>query len=210
MKVGIHSNNKCSLRKIYNKISGFCTINPRVQEHDTWECSINWGQTIHTGCISSRNTAKGTLTQNIIPDYVTKGKWSSHYYVYELFGDGNSAGTRQIQRVVLDSLKDSQTRGRVLLEAASIDGGKTHPAGFYYKLGFRHTCEDFNIKLDKWLKAGGEKENSPWCDGNMYLPQENIMQCLTYGNTTYSLKDRLLIKSYMLRNKILFAVDNLR
>ena len=250
MKVGI--SNKCSLRRIYNKISGFCTKNPRVQGLDTWECSINWGQTIHTGCISSKNHSKGATAVGSIPEYyITKKKvhienkpeywtvkkngrgrpvkcdkdtqgakyhpeipahdeiwteWSEHYYVDELYGDGKGAGTRQLQKVVLNSLKDNQTRGRVLLDAASIDG-TTHPAGFYYKLGFRHTCEDFNIKLDKWLKAGGEKENSPWCSGNMYLPQENIMQCLTYGNTVYSLKDRLLIKSYMLRNKILFAIN---
>ena len=253
MKVGIDSGAKSSLRRIYNKISGFCTINPRVQELDTWECSINMGQIIHTGCISSKNHSKGATAVGSMPEYyITKKnvhienkpeywtvkkngrgrpvkcdkdtpgakyhpeipahdeiwtEWSEHYYIDQLFGDCNGAGTRQVQKVVLNSLKDSQTRGRVLLEAASIDGHKTHPAGFYYKLGFRHTCEEFNIKLDKWLKAGGEKENAPWCDGNMYLPQENIMQCLTYGNTAYSLKDRLLIKGYMLRNKILFAIN---
>ena len=252
MKVGINSGAKSSLRRIYNKVSGFCTINPRVQERDTWECSMTMGRVIRTGCISSKNHAKGAMAIGSMPDYYTlkrkvhieakpeywtaqkngRGRsvkcdkdtpgakyhpavpehdeiwteWSEHYYVEELYGDGNGAGTQQVQRVVLNSLRDSQTRGRVLLDAASIDG-RTHPAGFYYKLGFRHTCEDNNIKLAKWLKGGGKKKNAPWCSGNMYLPQENIMQCLTYGNTSYSLKDRLLIKSYMLRNKILFAIN---
>ncbi|MBP3820389.1 hypothetical protein J6G99_01935 [bacterium] len=135
--------------------------------------------------------------------------WSDYYLIQKIFGDGQGAGTAYVRGVVLKSLKDNQTRGKVLLEATCIDG-KTHPAGFYYKLGFRHTNEQFNIELEKWLKEGGKKENAPWCPGNMYLPRENIMRCLNYGNTTYSLKGKLLIKGYMLRNKILYAIDNLK
>lgn len=135
--------------------------------------------------------------------------WSKYYYIQKIVGNGHGGGTRDVQRVVLNSIKDSQTRGRVLLEAACIDG-KTHPAGFYYKLGFRHTNENFNTELAKWLKEGGKRENAPWCPGNMYLPKENILHCLYYGNTTYSLKDKILINRYMLRNKILYAIDNLK
>ena len=208
MKVCHYSGIKNSLRKTYQQMTNLWTTRPKIQELDTWESAINWEQIIHTGCISSKNHEKGKIATGLIPDYyIKKGNWSDHYYIDQLFGDNKGAGTRQVQKIVLQSLKDSQTRGRVLLEAASIDGYKTHPAGFYYKLGFRHTCEDFDLKLAKWLKEGGKKENAPWCYGNMYLPQENIMQCLTYGNTFYSLKDMLLIKSYMLRNKILFAID---
>ena len=135
--------------------------------------------------------------------------WSDYYHIQKILGDGQGAGTAQVRQVVLESLIDNQTRGKVLLEATCIDG-KTHPAGFYYKLGFRHTNEQFNIELEKWLKEGGKKENAPWCQGNMYLPRENILHCLYYGNVTYSLKDRLLIRGYMLRNKMLYAIDNLK
>lgn len=256
MKVGINSGIKSSLRRTYNKMTSLLTTRSKFHEIDTWESSINWEQIIHTGCISSKNHARGTMATGSMPDYYTtqrivhikakpeywtapkngRGRavkcdkdtpgavhhpekpahdeiwkdWSEHYYIDQLFGDGKGAGTRQVQDIVLESLKDPETRGRVLLEAASIDGHKSHPAGFYYKLGFRHTCDDGNIELAKWLKEGGKRENAPWCDGNMYLPQENIMHCLNYGNTAYSIKDRLLIKGYMLRNKILFAMDSLR
>ena len=135
--------------------------------------------------------------------------WSDYYYIEKIFGKGQKGGTHDVQRVVLNSLKDNETRGKVLLEAACIDG-KTHPAGFYYKLGFRHTNEKYNTELAEWLKEGGKRENAPWCDGNMYLPRENILHCLCYGNTTYSLKDRLLIKGYMLRNKMLYAIDKFK
>lgn len=254
MKVCINSGIKSSLHR--TKIADLWTIHPKFQECDTWEYSMSMGQIVHTGCISSKNHAKGGMATGSMPDYYTtqrkvhietkpeywtvkkngRGRavkcdkdtpgavhhpelpardeifkdWSEHYYIDQLFGDGKGAGTRQVQDIVLKSLKDPQTRGRVLLEAACIDGHKTHPAGFYYKLGFRHTREDDNIELAKWLKEGGKRENAPWCDGNMYLPQENIMHCLNYGNTTYSLKDRLLIKGYMLRNKILYTIDNLK
>ncbi len=135
--------------------------------------------------------------------------WSDYYYIQKIFGDGHGAGTSKVREVVLNSLKDSQTRGKVLLEATCIDG-KTHPAGFYYKLGFRRTDMESNIELEKWLKEGGKRENAPWCSGNMYLPRENILHCLYYGNPTYTLKDKILINGYMLRNKILYAIDKVK
>ena len=40
---------------------------------------------------------------------------------------------------------------------------------------------ELNIKLEEWLKNGGKRENSPFITGTMFLPKENIEQCLKYG-----------------------------
>ena len=68
----------------------------------------------------------------------------------------------------------------MLIDACCIDG-KTAPGGFYYKLGFRFTNPTENEACAKWLAAGGKRENAPFAVGMMYLPRENIEQCLKYG-----------------------------
>lgn len=103
-----------------------------------------------------------------------------HYHIGLLRSGGAGSGTKAVQRVVAKSLEDSRTAGRVTLDACCIDG-KTSPAGFYYKLGFRFQNQDLNIKLEEWLKNGGKRENSPFITGTMFLPKENIEQCLKYG-----------------------------
>lgn len=103
-----------------------------------------------------------------------------HYYVDELWSGGKNTGTNAIKNVVLKSLDDPQTQGRVLLEACSIDG-KTNPIGFYYKLGFRSVNPDTNADCAKWLAEGGKRKNAPRGCTKMYLPKENIQHCLNYG-----------------------------
>ena len=77
------------------------------------------------------------------------------------------------------SLQDSRTNGRVTLQSDIIDG-KTSPSGFYYKLGFRFSDESKNDIMKKWLEQGGKKESSPMITGFMFLPKENIHNCLNY------------------------------
>ena len=67
----------------------------------------------------------------------------------------------------------------MLIHADVIDG-KTSPAGFYYKLGFRFVNNDNNKVLQNWIEKGGSKEKSPMLTGMMYLPSENIRHCLNY------------------------------
>lgn len=103
-----------------------------------------------------------------------------HYYIDELWSQGKNTGTNAIKDVVMQSLDDPQTQGRVLLNACCIDG-KTDPTGFYYKLGFRSTNPYTNNECAKWLAEGGKRENAPCMGGTMYLPRENIQHCLNYG-----------------------------
>lgn len=102
------------------------------------------------------------------------------YHIDMLWSGGAGSGTKSVQQVVARSLEDPRTTGRVTLDACCIDG-KTSPAGFYYKLGFRFQNQDLNIKLEEWLKNGGKRENAPFITGTMFLPKENIEQCLKYG-----------------------------
>mgnify|MGYP006872972334 CR=1 FL=1 len=103
----------------------------------------------------------------------------AHYFVSYLWSDGKREGTKHIQEVVSKSLKDSRTDGRVILDAQMIDG-KTSPAGFYYKLGFRFANNTYNKILANWLKRSGKKFDAPSVTGVMYLPEEYIEHCLRY------------------------------
>lgn len=101
------------------------------------------------------------------------------YYIDHLFSHGKGQGKNAIKLVVTESLNNPQTQGRVTLHADIIDG-KTSPAGFYYKMGFRSTNKANNQELEKWLAMGGKRENAPMLGGIMYLPKENILHCLNY------------------------------
>ena len=116
------------------------------------------------------------------PEYYIKNNdfLKPHYYIEELWSRGKGTGTKAIQDVVRKSLQDPETEGRVVLQASKIDK-KTYPAGFYYKLGFRTDHNETNAILENWLKDGGKRENAPKIDTMMYLPKENIEQCLNYG-----------------------------
>lgn len=103
-----------------------------------------------------------------------------HYHIDELWSTGKNTGTNAVKDVVLQSLNDTATQGRVLLHACSIDG-KTSPVGFYYKLGFRSTNPYTNKACAKWLAEGSKIENAPVGSDTMYLPRENIQHCLNYG-----------------------------
>lgn len=102
-----------------------------------------------------------------------------HYRIDELWSRGKGTGKAAVKNVVLSSLMNPKTKGRVTLDACCIDG-KTSPAGFYYKLGFRMPDPYSNEELEQWVKNGGNRENAPFLAGIMYLPKENILSCLTY------------------------------
>lgn len=99
------------------------------------------------------------------------------YNIELLRSTGKGTGTRAVQNVVRKSLADSDTQGRVTLVAARIVYSKPHPFNFYYKLGFRASEEYYN-------KMGAE--GKPMYEGGkifMYLPKENIEQCLNYRSS---------------------------
>lgn len=104
-----------------------------------------------------------------------------HYHIDKLWTGGRGSGTKAVQGVVAESVANPKTAGRVTLDACCIDG-KTSPAGFYYKLGFRFQEQESNKILAEWLKNGGKRENAPFLTGSMYLPQENIEHCLNYAH----------------------------
>ena len=108
-------------------------------------------------------------TQSILP----------HYHIDKLWSTGKGSGTNSVQSVVRESVNNPKTAGRVTLDACCIDG-KTSPAGFYYKLGFRFKDQKMNKQLEEWIANGGKRENSPFLTGMMYLPAENIEHCLNY------------------------------
>lgn len=101
------------------------------------------------------------------------------YYISHIFSHQKGQGTKVIKSIVEKSLNDVRTNGRVTLQADIIDG-KSSPAGFYYKLGFRFANNEQNTILQKWLNEGGKKEAAPMLTGFMYLPKENIKHCLNY------------------------------
>lgn len=103
-----------------------------------------------------------------------------HYHIDKLWSRGPGSGTVAVQGVVRESLADPKTCGRVTLDACCIDG-KSSPAGFYYKLGFRFTNPGCNEEMQKWLANGGIRKDAPFITGYMYLPKENIEKCLNYG-----------------------------
>lgn len=129
-----------------------------------------------------QQTLKVKIGELITPPHFYKKlpQLEPHYYIDELWSKEKNTGTNAIKDVVLKSLNDSETQGRVLLHACSIDG-KTSPVGFYYKLGFRSTNPLTNKDCAKWLTEGGKIENAPAGSGTMYLPKENIEHCLNYG-----------------------------
>ena len=102
-----------------------------------------------------------------------------HYHIDKLYSSGKGSGTAAIKNIVAKSVQDAQTKGRVTVDATCIDG-KTSPAGFYYKLGFRFVQDDLNSICEDWLANGGNREQAPFLSGMMYLPQENIKHCLNY------------------------------
>lgn len=103
-----------------------------------------------------------------------------YYYISKLWSMGKGSGTKGVHEVVNKSLHDKETMGRVCLEAASLNG-ETSSAGFYYKLGFRFHDSNKNNLFKEWLRHGGQRSMAPQETGLMYLPNENILHCLTYG-----------------------------
>ena len=89
------------------------------------------------------------------------------------------AGTKAVKTVLERSLADKDTQGRIVVNAAIIDG-KTSPAGFFYKLGFRFTDKNMNDKMDEWLRQK-TLVNAPKLTGMMYLPKEHINKVMLYG-----------------------------
>lgn len=102
-----------------------------------------------------------------------------NYYIEHLFSHAKGQGSEAVKNIVKKSLEDSRTQGRVVIHCDVIDG-KTSPAGFYYKLGFRFPSEQNNTLLKNWLEKGGQRQNAPMMTGMMYLPSENITHCLNY------------------------------
>lgn len=99
------------------------------------------------------------------------------YNIESLQSTGKGTGTSAIKDVVKKSLADPDAQGRVTLLAADIDKSKPHPFNFYYKLGFRAADDYYNT-------FGVEgKPMYPGADIYMYLPKENIKQCLNYKNS---------------------------
>ncbi len=123
------------------------------------------------------------FTKKVIPAQAAKWEITQYlkpsYFISHLFSHARGQGTSAVQQVVRKSLDDIRTQGRVTLQADIIDG-KTSPAGFYYKLGFRFPNKNDNDILQKWIENGGNKKNAPMLTGMMYLPEENIMHCLNY------------------------------
>lgn len=88
-------------------------------------------------------------------------------------------GTKAVKALLERSLSDKDTQGRIVVNAEIIDG-KSSPAGFFYKLGFRFIDKKMNETMEAWLE---EKTilNAPMLTGMMYLPKENINKLLRYG-----------------------------
>ena len=103
-----------------------------------------------------------------------------HYHIDKLWTGVAGSETRAVRDIVSRSLADSQTNDRVTLDACCIDG-KTSPAGFYYKLGFRFGDAKKNKELQNWPEKDASGENAPFLTGIMFLPKENIKHCLNYG-----------------------------
>ena len=99
------------------------------------------------------------------------------YFLDYLYSYGKGQGSLAVKNVVMKSLNNPKTRGRVVLHADIIDG-KTSPAGFYYKMGFRFTKSENNKIMADWLKKSGKREDAPMLTGYMYLPSGHINHCL--------------------------------
>jgi len=134
---------------------------------------VDLGETLHSpGVYPEEYTTKISRTLR---------KIKPHYYIFHLYANtpGNGYGTAAIKQVVRKSCKDKRTNGRVLVGAYPICYN-SYPAGFYYKLGFRFKNDESNQIMQKWIANGGQKEDAPMEEGQMYLPQKNISLCLSY------------------------------
>ena len=127
----------------------------------------------------STKLVRKTVTTKEPEHWEEVATWLPHYHIDKLWTTGKGSGTNSVQDVVRRSLEDPKTQGRVMLDACCIDD-KTAPGGFYYKLGFRFVNENTNKECAKWLAEGGKREDAPFALGMMYLPKENISQCLNY------------------------------
>lgn len=127
----------------------------------------------------STKLVRKTVTTKEPEHWEEVATWLPHYHIDKLWTTGKGSGTNSVQDVVRRSLEDPKTQGRVMLDACCIDD-KTAPGGFYYKLGFRFINEEMNKECAKWLAEGGKREDAPFATGMMYLPKENISQCLNY------------------------------
>ncbi len=134
-------------------------------------------------CVFSEHLPKGYIRRTKYGDY----EYTPNYKLDKLWVKEKGQGTSNVQSVVLKSLKDDTTCGRVTLDACCLDG-ETAPGAFYYKLGFRFNNQILNEKCERWLKSGGKYQDAPFCVGSMYLPKENIEHCLKYGNEEYYYK----------------------
>ncbi|MBP3923832.1 hypothetical protein J6E39_01155 [bacterium] len=128
----------------------------------------------------TRGLGKGRILPAVPAHWEESYKMLPHYHIDKIYTTGKGSGTNSVQSIVEKSLADIETQGRVTLDACCIDG-KTSPAGFYYKLGFRFKDRNLNKQCEDWLKAGGSKDSSPFLSGIMFLPQENISHCLNYN-----------------------------
>ena len=99
------------------------------------------------------------FTKKLIP--ATEAHWDTvqtlkpNYYIEHLFSHAKGQGSEAVKNIVKKSLEDSRTQGRVVIHCDVIDG-KTSPAGFYYKLGFRFPSEQNNTMMKNWLEKGGK------------------------------------------------------
>ena len=130
-----------------------------------------------------------SLPDYLPKDYVRKTKYGDYEYapyykLDKLWAKSKGDGTSGIQTVLLKSIVDNDTQGRVLLDACCFDN-KTAPGAFYYKLGFRFNNPLTNKECEQWIKSGGKYEDAPFATGMMHLPKENIEHCLKYGNEKY-------------------------
>lgn len=89
------------------------------------------------------------------------------------------AGTKAVQGLLDRSMSEKDTEGRIVVMAKIIDG-KTSPAGFFYKLGFRFVDNEFNDIMDKWMIKKLEVE-APQITGMMYLPKQHINKLMMYN-----------------------------
>ena len=104
-----------------------------------------------------------------------------HFYIPKLYSAESGYGARSVQGIVESSLKSPKSQGRVMLFCSNEDKLRPCPAGFYYKLGFRFKLPSSNEKFAQWIKNGGKRADAPMEYGDMYLPKENIIDCLSYG-----------------------------
>lgn len=117
---------------------------------------------------------------------IPKDYWGTgHIYIDRVVVGENQSkgtGTRTMQKIVRESLADPDCQGRIRFNAMTIDIKRGSPVGFHYKLGFRAEDPRINKKFEQWLAEGAPKDKRPFCLAvNMYLPKENIEQCLNYG-----------------------------